>query len=70
MGRNDLLPGTLDMMVLKALTRGTLHGYAVVQLLKQFVAIPALLLTIALIACVVPARRAASLDPNRSLRCE
>jgi len=32
--------GTLDMMVLKTLTRGTLHGYAVVQLLKQFVAIP------------------------------
>lgn len=35
MGKNDLLPGTLDMMVLKTLTRGTLHGYAIAQLLKQ-----------------------------------
>ena len=35
MGRNDLLPGTLDMMVLKTLTRGTLHGYAIAQLLRQ-----------------------------------
>jgi transcriptional regulator len=36
MGKNDLLPGTLDMMVLKTLTRGTLHGYAIAQSLKQF----------------------------------
>jgi PadR family transcriptional regulator PadR len=35
MGKNDLLPGTLDMMVLKTLTRGVLHGYAIAQLLKQ-----------------------------------
>jgi transcriptional regulator len=35
MGKNDLLPGTLDMMILKTLTRGTLHGYAIAQLLKQ-----------------------------------
>ena len=35
MGKNDLLPGTLDMMVLKTLTRGTMHGYAIAQLLKQ-----------------------------------
>jgi PadR family transcriptional regulator, regulatory protein PadR len=35
MGKNDLLPGTLDMMVLKTLTRGALHGYAIAQLLKQ-----------------------------------
>jgi transcriptional regulator len=35
MGKNDLLPGTLDMMVLKTLTRGTLHGYAIAQLLRQ-----------------------------------
>ena len=36
MGKNDLLPGTLDMMVLKTLTRGSLHGYAIAQALKQF----------------------------------
>ncbi len=35
MGKNDLLPGTLDMMVLKTLTRGTLHGYAIAQRLRQ-----------------------------------
>jgi len=29
------LPGTLDMMVLKTLTRGVLHGYAITQLLRQ-----------------------------------
>jgi transcriptional regulator len=35
MGKNDLLPGTLDMMVLRTLTRGALHGYGIAQLLKQ-----------------------------------
>src|ERR1044072_7922913 len=35
MGKNDLLPGTLDMMVLKVLTRGPMHGYAIAQILKQ-----------------------------------
>jgi len=31
----ELLPGTLDLLILKALTRGALHGYAIVQMLKQ-----------------------------------
>jgi PadR family transcriptional regulator, regulatory protein PadR len=31
----DLLPGTLDMMVLKILTRGHLHGYAIAQLIQH-----------------------------------
>ena len=35
MGKHDLFPGTLDMMVLKALTRGAHHGYAISQMLKQ-----------------------------------
>ncbi len=29
------MPGTLDMMVLKMLTRGHLHGYAIAQLIQQ-----------------------------------
>lgn len=35
MGKNDLLPGTLDMMVLKTLSRDSLHGYAIAQRLRQ-----------------------------------
>src|SRR5258708_36500210 len=31
----DLLPGTLDMLVLKILMRGHLHGYAIAQLILQ-----------------------------------
>ena len=33
--KSDLLPGTLDMMVLKILTRGHLHGYAIAQFIQQ-----------------------------------
>ena len=33
--RADLLPGTLDMLVLKILMRGHLHGYAIAQLIQQ-----------------------------------
>ncbi|MBM3767939.1 MAG: PadR family transcriptional regulator [Acidobacteria bacterium] len=33
--KQDLLPGTLDMLVLKTLTRGHMHGYAIAQLIKQ-----------------------------------
>ncbi len=29
--KNDLLPGTLDMLVLHTLTLGSLHGYAIAQ---------------------------------------
>jgi transcriptional regulator len=35
MGKNELLPGTLNMMVLKTLTRGKLHGYGIAHMLKQ-----------------------------------
>jgi PadR family transcriptional regulator PadR len=33
--RGDLLQGTLDMMILKALTRGAMHGYAVMEFIQQ-----------------------------------
>jgi PadR family transcriptional regulator PadR len=31
----DLLPGTLDMLILKTLTRGSMHGYGIAQHLRQ-----------------------------------
>ena len=31
----DLLPGTLDMLVLKAVSLGKLHGYGVLQRIEQ-----------------------------------
>jgi PadR family transcriptional regulator, regulatory protein PadR len=31
----ELLPGTLDMLILKTLSRGSMHGYEVVQFIQQ-----------------------------------
>jgi PadR family transcriptional regulator PadR len=31
----DLLPGTLDLLILKTLTRGRMHGYAIVEHLRS-----------------------------------
>jgi transcriptional regulator len=33
--KNDSLPGSLDMLILKTLTRDKLHGYAIVQTIQQ-----------------------------------
>ena len=33
--KQELLPGTLDMLILKALTRGVMHGYGVVEHIRQ-----------------------------------
>jgi transcriptional regulator len=33
--KNDSLPGSLDMLILKTLTRGSLHGYAIAQAILQ-----------------------------------
>jgi PadR family transcriptional regulator PadR len=30
-----LLPGTLDMLILRALTRGAMHGYGVAEFIQQ-----------------------------------
>src|ERR1700680_2109576 len=32
---SELLPGTLDLLVLKALVRGAMHGYGIAQHLKD-----------------------------------
>ena len=34
--KSDLLPGTLDMLILKALTVGSMHGYGLAQRIQQF----------------------------------
>jgi transcriptional regulator len=31
----ELLPGTLDLLILRALQRGSLHGYAIMQAIKE-----------------------------------
>ena len=33
-GRQELLPGTLDMLILKSLTLGVMHGYGIAQHLR------------------------------------
>lgn len=33
--KRDLLPGTLDMLVLKTISLGPLHGYGIAQHIKQ-----------------------------------
>lgn len=33
--KSDLMPGTLDMMILKTLTRGAQHGYAIASSIKR-----------------------------------
>jgi len=35
MTKPDLLPGTLDMLILKTLARAPLHGYGIAQAIKQ-----------------------------------
>ena len=34
-GSPDLLPGTLDLLVLRTLTRGSMHGYGIAQRVKE-----------------------------------
>src|SRR5947209_9525515 len=33
--RNEMLPGTLDMLILKTLTVGRMHGYGIAQRIQQ-----------------------------------
>src|SRR3954465_2847790 len=31
----DMMPGTLDMLILKTLSRGAMHGYSIAQFIPQ-----------------------------------
>src|SRR5712675_1146287 len=33
--KNELLPGTLDMLILHTLTRGAMHGYGIAQRIQE-----------------------------------
>ena len=33
--RQEFLPGTLDMLILKSLTRGVMHGYGITEHIRQ-----------------------------------
>ena len=33
--KNELLPGTLEMLILKTLERGVMHGYGIAQHIRQ-----------------------------------
>ena len=33
--KNELLPGTLDMLILQTLTRGAMHGYGIAQHIQE-----------------------------------
>ncbi len=35
MAKTELLPGTLDMLILKSLTRGVMHGYGIAEHIEQ-----------------------------------
>jgi putative ABC transport system permease protein len=62
----------VGMAVAAAVTRfmrGALFGVAPLDP-ASFVAAPLLLLVVALVASLVPARRAAAIDPAEALRCE
>ena len=63
------IAGTALGLVLVRLTRTLLYGVRVVDP-PTLASVTALLLTVALAACIVPAWRAAKVDPMVSLRCE
>lgn len=61
--------GTAGALILTRYMAGLLYGIGTRDALT-FSAVPALMLTVAMIACFVPARRAARVDPARVLREE
>ena len=64
-----ILIGLAGAFVVTHFIRSLLFGVAPTDPLT-FAVIPVLLATVALLACWLPARRAANVDPMEALRCE
>jgi ABC-type antimicrobial peptide transport system permease subunit len=64
-----LATGLIAAAALTRFMRGALFGVAPLDL-ASFAAAPAILAIVAVLACLVPARSAASIDPAAALRCE
>jgi len=62
-----LVIGVAGAAILTRTLSGLIYGVGALDPLT-FVAVPALLAAVALLACFVPARRAASVDPIATLR--
>ncbi len=61
--------GIAGALLVSRLMRSLLFGVGITDV-ATFVAVPILLVCIALVASYIPARRASRIDPNASLRCE
>jgi predicted permease len=61
--------GLVASLAATRLIHGLLYGVSPMDPVT-FVAVPSLLLTVSLLACLLPARRAASVDPMEALRTE
>jgi len=61
--------GVIGALVLSQLLRGLLFGIGPTDPLT-FAAVPLLLVSVALLACWLPARSAARVNPMEALRCE
>jgi hypothetical protein len=64
-----LATGLIAAAALTRFMRGALFGVAPLDL-ASFAAAPAILAIVAVLACLIPARRAAAIDPAAALRCE
>jgi putative ABC transport system permease protein len=64
-----LLLGLAGAAALSRLMQGLIFGVTSLDL-WVYLAAPAVLVLVAIIACLIPARRAASVDPVEALRCE
>jgi ABC-type antimicrobial peptide transport system permease subunit len=64
-----LLLGLAGAMALTRVLASSLYGVSALDPIT-FAAVPALLLLVTLASCLIPARRAANVDPMRTLRYE